>query len=104
MSETAPRRIRWDEILAYARRFDEYETVRRIERDARSVDVPLAQVTARRPRGRSLEHFGPLRVGAALAAGWKVEALALSPDCLRVQAGRDDTVVFALAAPGQDAP
>ncbi len=93
-----PRRpVDWAEILAYAQRFPEFELIRAIRPDADIVHVPLGDLT-KRGRGRSVPRFGPLAVGDALDGAWRIDALLLADDCLRVEALRGgDRVTFGLA-------
>lgn len=95
-------RVRWAEVLEYARSFSELALVRGIDPSER-VDVAASALSARRPRGKSLPRFGPIAAGEAIG-GWRVELVALDRDVVRVLlAGADGSVVLALgpdAAPG----
>ena len=92
-----PQRVRWSEILAYAKGFEELDIVRAIDAEAQRVHVPLDAVSARRPRGRSLETFGPLSRLQALPESWRIAEMTSSPDCVRVVISRADGQAVTLA-------
>ncbi len=98
---TAPRRdareVDWDAILAYARRFGEFENLQTLRTDRDTVHVPLESLANRKARGRPIGAFGPLSTATRLDGGWEVRALTLgdAQACVEVWRG-ERSVVFVL--------
>ncbi|NOY92267.1 MAG: radical SAM protein [Deltaproteobacteria bacterium] len=92
-------RIRWEEIRAYADRFEENDIIQAMDAGAQGELVPLAGA------GKGgLSTLGPLRVGEPIVRGWSVSALAIT-EGLRVTLAKGDAhLLFDVGAPGSPGP